>query len=101
MHHEKGERKKDRLVSRREGHEKEREKRNIKSRRRKRIRESGKARTGKTIRTRCTVVINVTAEGFARKCCSVKICNLARKDGGGNDGWKRRMGLGGTWRIAF
>lgn len=70
----------------------EREKRNIKSRRRKRIRESGKARTGKTIRTRCTVVINVTAEGFARKCCSVKICNLARKDGGGNDGWKRRMG---------
>lgn len=46
-----------------------------------RERESSKARAGKTIRTRCTVVINVTAEGFARKCCSVKICNLARKDG--------------------
>lgn len=48
---------------------------------RKETQESGKARAGKTIRTRCTVVINVTAEGFARKCCSVKICNLARKDG--------------------
>lgn len=43
--------------------------------------ESGEARAGKTIRTRYTVVINVTAEGFARKCCSVKICNLARKNG--------------------
>lgn len=48
--------------------------------------ESSKARAGKTIRTRCTVVINVTAEGFARKCCSVKICNLARKDGFGAEG---------------
>lgn len=47
---------------------------------RERERESSEARAGKTIRTRCTVVINVTAEGFARKCCSVKICNLARND---------------------
>lgn len=54
-----------------------------------RERESGKARAGKTIRTRCTVVINVTAEGFARKCCSVKICNLARKDGYGARGGGR------------
>lgn len=58
--------------------------------------ESSKARPGKTIRTRCTVVINVTAEGFARKCCSVKICNLARKDGG-SGGWERRPVLG--WDV--
>lgn len=64
----------------------------------KREREKGnpsKARAGKTIRTRCTVVINVTAEGFARKCCSVKICNLARKDGREGEAGRRGGGRGG------
>lgn len=77
-------RKKDRIVGHR--HERKRDK----EREKEKGRESSKARAGKTIRTRCTVVINVTAEGFARKCCSVKICNLARKDG-----WEREGGRGG------
>lgn len=38
-----------------------------------------RAGAGKTIRTRSGFVINATVEGFARKCCAAKICNLTGK----------------------